>query len=250
MLYAEHPFLERFSAAERDGFRFVEYLFPYEWSPYLLQERLQENGLQQVLFNLPPGDWAAGERGIACLPDRREEFRHSVATALRYAEILGVRKLNCLAGLRPGVLDEALAWRTLVGNVAYAAEVLAPHRITVLIEPINSRIDMPGYLIDTLPKAVHLLDKVGLDNVKIQFDLYHMQIMQGDLIRSIEAHLDRIGHIQFADHPGRHQPGTGEINFGTIFRRLDELGYPGWVGAEYRPAGTTEDSLGWLRSFN
>lgn len=249
MLFNEYDFLDRFAAARQCGFHYVEYLFPYTWQPELLRQKLDEHGLTQVLFNLPPGSWEAGDRGLACDPARREAFRAGVAEALRYAERLGVRQLNCLAGLVQGI-DPAQAWDTLLGNLSYAAEELACHDIRLLIEPINSRVDMPGYLVDTLDKALRVLHEVNHPNLKIQFDLYHMQIMQGDLIRSIEQYLPDIAHIQFADNPGRHEPGTGEINFEMIFKRLDELGYDGWVSAEYRPSMRTEQTLQWLQSFN
>jgi len=249
MLFGEYEFLDRFAAARACGFGYVEYLFPYAWPAELLRQKLDENGLTQVLFNLPPGNWEAGDRGLACDPARRDEFRAGVDQAQRYAQVLGVHQLNCLAGLAQSI-EPVQAWDTLVGNLAYAAEQLAKHNLRLLIEPINSRVDVPGYLVDTLEKALRVLREVNHPNLKIQFDLYHMQIMQGDLIRSIERHLPDIGHIQFADNPGRHEPGTGEINFSTIFRRLDELGYDGWVSAEYRPSTRTEESLVWLRSFN
>lgn len=249
MLFCEYDFLDRFAAAQQCGFRYVEYLFPYAWPAELLRQKLDENDLTQVLFNLPPGSWEAGDRGLACDPARRDEFRSGVDQALRYAEALGVRQLNCLAGLVQGI-DPTRAWDTLIGNLTYAADELARHGIRLLIEPINSRVDMPGYLVDTLEKSLRVLRDVNHPNLKIQFDLYHMQIMQGDLIRSLEQHLPDIGHIQFADNPGRHEPGTGEINFATIFRRLDELSYDGWVSAEYRPSVKTADSLGWLQRFN
>lgn len=249
MLFNEYDFLDRFAAARQCGFRYVEYLFPYAWPPELLRQKLEDNGLTQVLFNLPPGSWEAGDRGLACDPARREQFRAGVAEALRYAEVLGVRQLNCLAGLVHGI-DPEQAWETLLANLSYAADELARHQIRLLIEPINSRVDMPGYLVDTLDKALRVLHAVNRPNLKIQFDLYHMQIMQGDLIRSLEQHLPDIAHIQFADNPGRHEPGTGEINFETIFKRLDELGYNRWVSAEYRPSVRTEQTLHWLQRFN
>ncbi len=250
MLYTELPFLERFAAAAQDGFRQVEYLFPYEWSTEELAKRLRRHGLQQVLFNLPPGDWSVGERGIACLPERREEFRAGVATALRYADALEVSQLNCLAGLQPAGSDEALLWETLVENLDFAAQRLQEAGKTLLIEPINSKIDMPGFFLDTLPKALRLVQTLRRDNVKIQFDLYHMHIMHGDLVEGLKQALPYIGHVQFADHPGRHEPGTGEIDLAAAFSYLDQHGYAGWISAEYRPSRATGETLGWLRSFN
>lgn len=249
LLFNEYEFLDRFDAAQACGFQFVEYLFPYAWTAEQLKQKLDQNSLTQVLFNLPPGDWEAGDRGLACDPARRDEFRFGVDQALRYAQVLGVRQLNCLAGLVQDI-DPVQAWDTLINNLSYAATQLDQHGIRLLIEPINSRVDMPGYLVDSLEKGLLALQQVNHPNLKIQFDLYHMQIMQGDLIRSIERHFADIAHIQFADNPGRHEPGTGEINFASIFKRLDELNYRGWVSAEYRPSVKTEQSLNWLRSFN
>ncbi|MDI9243972.1 hydroxypyruvate isomerase [Marinobacter sp. CHS3-4] len=248
MLFTEVDFPERFRLAAEAGFKGVEYLFPYSWSPHELKQGLDENGLSQVLFNLPPGNWDAGERGIACLPERREEFRAGVDQAIRYAKALDCRQLNCLAGLRPPELDESEAWKTLVSNVAYAAEKLSAEGITLCLEAINSRVDMPRFFLDTSSRVMQVIEEVDADNVKLQYDIYHMQIMEGDLIRTLECLLPWIGHIQFADNPGRHEPGTGEIHFPRVFEALDRIGYKGWVGAEYRPSGTTADSLGWFRA--
>jgi hydroxypyruvate isomerase len=217
MLYTELPFLERFKAAADSGFQYVEYLFPYEWDPHTLATQLKQHQLQQVLFNLPPGDWAQGERGIACLPDRIDEFRQGVDEAIEYANILGVKQLNCLSGLAPTSTEKTLLWQTLVNNISYAAQRLNKHGITLLIEPINSKVDMPNFFIDTLDKALHIIKDAKQNKVKIQFDIYHMQIMQGDILRTVEKNLSDIQHIQFADCPGRHEPGTGELNFNTIF---------------------------------
>ncbi len=247
MLFTEVDFTERFACARAAGFEGVEYLFPYAYPKDLLSRALSDNELTQVLFNLPPGDWDAGERGIACLPDRVEEFRAGVDQAIDYARALGCRQLNCLAGLRPESVSEELAWQTLVENVAYAAEKLAKEDITLCLEAINSRVDMPGFMLDTTGKVLALIEQVDGDNVRLQYDLYHMQIMEGDLIRSMECLLPWIGHIQFADNPGRHEPGTGEINFSNVFAAIDSMGYEGWVSAEYRPSGVTEDSLAWFR---
>ena len=248
MLYTELPFLERFKAASESGFQYIEYLFPYEWPVDTLATQLKQHQLQQVLFNLPPGNWGEGERGIACLPDRIDEFRAGVDSAIDYANALGVKQLNCLSGLAPKNVDEGVLWQTLVNNISYAAQRLNEHSITLLIEPINSKVDMPGFYIDTLDKALKIVDNVGLNNVKVQFDIYHMQIMQGDILRTIENHLHDIQHIQFADCPGRHEPGTGELNFKNIFNQLDHLNYTGWVSAEYVPKSTTPRSLDWFQS--
>ncbi len=247
MLFTEADFMDRFRLAREAGFSGVEYLFPYEWPEEDLKRELEDNGLTQVLFNLPPGDWNAGERGIACLPDRVDEFRAGVEHAVRYARALGCRQVNCLAGIRPEALDESLAWRTLVDNVSHAAARLEEEGMTLCLEAINSRVDMPGFFLDTSARVMQLIEVIDADNVKLQYDLYHMQIMEGDLIRSVECLLPWIGHIQFADNPGRHEPGTGEINFRNVFAALDRLGYGGWVSAEYRPTGDTAASLDWFR---
>ncbi|AZT85491.1 hydroxypyruvate isomerase [Marinobacter sp. NP-4(2019)] len=250
MLFTEVPFMERFEQARLAGFTGVEYLFPYEWPVAQLQQALRENGLTQVLFNLPPGDWDGGERGIACLPDRVEEFRAGVQRAIEYARALECTRVNCLAGLKPADLDEELAWQTLVENVRWAAEQLEAEGITLCLEAINSRVDMPGFFLDTSARVIRLIEEADMDNVRLQYDLYHMQIMEGDLLRTVECLLPWIGHIQFADNPGRHEPGTGEINFSNVFRELGRLGYSGWLSAEYRPATTTAESLGWFRGVS
>ncbi|MDF0751707.1 hydroxypyruvate isomerase [Marinobacter sp. 71-i] len=248
MLFTEADFMDRFRLAREAGFTGVEYLFPYEWPEEDLKRELESHGLTQVLFNLPPGNWAAGERGIACLPDRVEEFEAGVDHAIRYARSLGCRQVNCLAGIRPNTLDESVAWQTLVDNVGHAAVRFEDEGMTLCLEAINSRVDIPGFFLDTSARVMQLIETVDADNVKLQYDLYHMQIMEGDLIRSVECLLPWIGHVQFADNPGRHEPGTGEINFRNVFAALDRLGYGGWVGAEYRPRGSTTESLDWFRN--
>ena len=245
-LFAEQPFPERFARAAAAGFAGVEYLFPYAWPAAEIAGWLRDAGLQQVLFNLPPGDWAAGERGIACLPGREKEFAAGVEQALAYAEVLGCRRVHCMAGLRPAGVDEARLTATYVANLRHAADRFAALGASVLIEPINSRIDMPGYWLDDVGRAFSLCAAVDRDNVRVQLDLYHAQIIQGDLARTIEANLERIGHIQIADNPGRHEPGSGEINYPFLFALLDRLGYAGWVGCEYQPMTTTEAGLAWL----
>ncbi|GAA3583638.1 hydroxypyruvate isomerase [Marinobacter xestospongiae] len=246
LLFNEVPFPERFAAARQAGFEGVEFLFPYPWRRQQLRQWLHDQGLTQVLFNLPPGDWDAGERGIACLPGRVDEFRRGVEQAIGYAQALGCERVNCLAGLAPVGVAEAEVWDTLVRNVDWANQQLAREGITLCVEAINSRVDMPGFVLDTSARALRLIAEVASDNLKLQYDLYHMQIMEGDLIRTLERCLPQVGHIQFADNPGRHQPGTGEIHFPAIFRALDRMGYTGWVSAEYRPSGRTEESLAWL----
>lgn len=249
MLFTEVDFLDRFAAAKAAGFDGVEYLFPYAWRKDELKSRLQDQGLTQVLFNLPPGDWDSGERGIACLPDRVDEFRRGVEQAIGYAQALDCCQLNCLSGLLPASLPWQQGWDTLVANVTWANEQLQREGITLCVEAINSRVDMPGFLLDTSARVMELIDAVGSGNVKLQYDLYHMQIMEGDLIRTLERLLPRIGHIQFADNPGRHEPGSGEINFANVFAALDRLSYKGWVSAEYRPMADTVAGLGWLANW-
>ncbi|WP_339800301.1 hydroxypyruvate isomerase [uncultured Marinobacter sp.] len=246
LLFTELPFMERFAAARAAGFDGVEYLFPYQWPADQLRDRLTAHGLTQVLFNLPPGNWPAGERGIACLPDRVAEFREGVTLARRYAGVLGCRRLNCLAGLRPDGVADQLLWDTLTDNLRWAAAQLAEDGIDLCLEAINSKVDMPGFLVDSSTGAMAVLDEVGASNLYLQYDIYHMQIMEGDLIRTLERLLPRIGHIQIADNPGRHEPGTGEINYPAVFHALDRMGYGGWVSAEYHPLNGTSEGLGWL----
>ncbi|WP_029060158.1 hydroxypyruvate isomerase [Stappia stellulata] len=245
MLFTEVDFLERFDAAADAGFSGVEFQFPYAHEMGDLQERLTRCGLTQVLHNLPPGDWDAGERGIAALPDRVDEFRDGVETALRYASVLGCRQLNCLAGIAPEGADPRLLNATLVENLRYAAERLGEVGIRLLVEPINTR-DIPGFFLSTSAQALEILDAVGSPNLALQYDIYHMQVMEGDIAHRIREILPRIAHIQFADTPGRHEPGTGELNYPFLFAHLDSIGYDGWVSAEYRPATTTRKGLGWL----
>jgi hydroxypyruvate isomerase len=251
-LFHEVDFEQRFARAAQAGFRGVEYLFPYAYPVAVLQARLAESGLSQVLFNLPAGDWAAGERGVACLPGREAEFRAGVAQGIEYARALGCRQLNCLAGLAPTGVPEAQIRQTLQANLRYAARELAVHDIRLLIEPINSRVDMPGFWLDTSAKALALIDALhamGEPNLWLQYDIYHAQIMEGDLARTIEANLARIAHFQLADNPGRHEPGTGEINYPFIFDLLDRSGYVGWVGCEYKPLAGSEAGLGWVKNY-
>ncbi|HHZ08628.1 MAG TPA: hydroxypyruvate isomerase [Rhizobiales bacterium] len=247
MLFCEHDFLDRFDAAARAGFAAVEYIGPYEHSPEAIAERLQRNGLEQALFNLPLGDWAAGERGIAVLPDRVEEFRAGVDTAIDYARALGCVQVNCIAGVAPAGVPTQVLEDVFVNNLRYAADRLGRAGIRLLVEPINTR-DIPGFFLNTSGQALAIMDRVGAENLFLQYDIYHMQVMEGDLARTIEANLARIAHIQVADNPGRHEPGTGEINYPFLFDHLDRIGYRGFVGAEYRPATTTEAGLGWFSS--
>jgi len=244
-LFADRPFPERFKCAAAAGFSGVEYLFPYEHSPHDIADWLRDNALEQVLFNLSPGDWAAGERGLACLPHRQGEFAESVEQALDYAVVLDCSRLHCMAGLRPAGVAEAELQETYIANLRYAADRLATVGVSVMIEPINSRIDMPGYWLDDFAKAGRLLDAIDRPNVGLQFDIYHARIIAGDPAPLLLAHAGRIGHVQVADFPGRHEPGTGDIDYPFLFAELDRLGYAGWVGCEYRPLTTTEAGLGW-----
>ncbi|MEO5760631.1 MAG: hydroxypyruvate isomerase family protein, partial [Mesorhizobium sp.] len=210
--------------------------------------RLKKNGLSQVLFNLPPGDWARGERGIAVLPDRIHEFRQGVAKAITYAHALGCEQVNCLAGIAPQGVARDVLENVFAENLAFAAEKLGQAGIRLLIEPINTR-DIPGFFLNTSDQALSLIDRVGSKNLFLQYDIYHMQIMEGDLARTIEANLGRIAHIQLADNPGRHEPGTGEINYPFLYDHIDRIGYSGWVGAEYKPKAGTEQGLGWFKAL-
>jgi len=250
MLFQELPFLERFAAASDAGFNYVEYLFPYAYDAQQLKRLLDENALQQVLFNLPPGDWDSGERGIACLPDRQDEFKAGVDSAIHYAHALNVEQVNCLAGLLPSHLDESQAWEVFAENINYAATRLQQANVRLVVEAINSKVDMPGFFLDTIEKSKRLLTELKHPNLGFQFDLYHMHIMHGDLIASLNEIWPFIQHIQFADAPGRHQPGTGNINLAEAILYLDQKGYQGFVSAEYIPKEDTVGSLAWLRTFN
>ncbi len=244
MLFTELPFLERFDAAAKADFKAVEFLFPYAFAVEDIQQRLGANRLKLVLHNLPAGDWDAGERGIACLPDRVQEFREGVATAIRYAKGLGVGQLNCLAGKAPAGVASDMLRQTFVSNLRYAAAELGAVGLKLLIEPINT-FDIPGFYLNRTQQALEILDEVGADNAYVQYDIYHAQRMEGELGATIRKHLDRIGHIQLADNPGRNEPGTGEINYAWLFKHLDSIGYTGWIGCEYKPATTTMEGLGW-----
>jgi len=244
LLFNEFDFLERFGAAAHAGFRGVEFLFPYAYPKAQLAELLQRNGLVQVLHNLPPGDWAAGERGIACHPDRIGEFQDGVGLAIEYATALGCRQLNCLAGLVPAKADPGRVRETFVANLRFAATALATAGIRLLVEPINT-FDMPGFYVNRSAQAIELIDAARHDNIFLQHDLYHMQRMEGELAATVQRLLPRIAHMQLADNPGRHEPGTGEINYPFLFDWIDSLGYDGWIGCEYRPKTTTHDGLGW-----
>jgi len=243
-LFTEQDFLDRFGAAACAGFKGVEFHFPYAYEPAVLAEVVLTSGVEVVLFNLPAGEWAAGERGIACLPARKAEFQDGVGRAIEYAEALGCTRLNCLAGIPAG--DRAKAIDTLIDNLKFAAAVTRRAGIRLMLEFLNTR-DTPGFLLPTSAEALQVIDAVRSKNLFLQYDLYHAQVMEGDLTLTLERNLPRIGHIQLADNPGRHEPGTGEIHFAFVLRRLAELGYTGWIGCEYQPSGATEDSFGWLR---
>ena len=248
MLFNEVDFLDRFRAARDAGFKGVEYLFPYAHRKEDLVERLQANGLSQVLHNLPAGDWAKGERGIACLPDRVAEFQDGVGQAIEYALALQCPQLNCLAGIAPDGLDPERARETLIGNLRFAAAQLKAAGIRLLVEPCNTR-DIPGFFLNRSRQALEIIDAVGSDNLFLQYDIYHMQVMEGDLAETIRRNLDRIGHMQLADNPGRHEPGSGEINYPFLFDFIDRIGYAGWIGCEYKPAKSTVEGLGWIRRY-
>jgi hydroxypyruvate isomerase len=248
MLYTEWPFLERFARAAEDGFRAVEYVSPYEYPAEEVAGVLRENGLTQALFNLPVGDWAAGDRGLAARPERIDEFRQSVPKAIDYAHALGCDRLNCLAGIVPPGADRVTAEETFVGNLAFAAPRFAEAGIKLLIEPINQR-DMPGFFLSTTAQAERVLELVGSQNLYIQYDFYHMQVTRGDLIPGFKRLQERIAHVQIAGTPGRHEPGTGEINYGYVLSELDRLGYDDWVGCEYIPANGTREGLSWIEAY-
>ncbi|WP_425914961.1 hydroxypyruvate isomerase [Pseudomonas sp. GWSMS-1] len=249
MLFTEVDFLERFDAAAAAGFSGVEYLFPYDFAAEVIKARLDANQLEQVLFNLPAGDWAKGERGIACHPDRVEEFRAGVDQAIAYAKVLGNTQINCLAGIRPQGYDCATIEQTFVDNLKFAAQKLQAAGIKLVMEMINTR-DIPGFYLNTTAQALAIRDKVASANLFLQYDIYHMQIMEGDLARTVEANLAVINHVQLADNPGRNEPGTGEINYRFLFEHLDRIGYQGWIGCEYKPATTTAAGLGWMKVHN
>ena len=244
-LFPEVPFLERFAAAARAGFRYVEYQFPYQWNADELARRAREAGVQVVLHNLPAGDFAKGERGIACLPGREREFRDSLEKAIAYAKAVDCPRLNCLAGLAP--VDQA-HFDVLVANVRHAARRLGEAGVQLVLEAINTR-SVPGFFLSRSAQAVDVLNAAGEPNAFLQYDFFHMQIMEGDLAQSVERLLPRIGHIQLADVPDRHEPGSGEINFDFLLRHLDAIGYSGWVGCEYNPRGDTLEGLKWARPY-
>ena len=248
MLFGEVPFLERFEAAATAGFQSVEYLFPYDYDREILRRQLRDHALVQVLHNLPGGNWAAGERGIACLPDRVDEFKAGVDKAIDYATALDCTRVNCLAGIQTPAVPASAARETFTRNVEYAASRLKAAGIQLMIEPINTR-DVPGFFLNTTRQALDVIAAVGSHNVFVQFDIYHMQIMEGNVASTIEKHLPSIGHMQLADVPGRHEPGTGEIDYGSLFDLVDRIGYGGWIGCEYIPLAGTSNGLHWAKDY-
>ena len=247
MMFTEVPFLERFERAAAAGFSAVEFLFPYAFEATEIRALLERHQLELVLHNLPPGDWDAGDRGLACDPQRVDAFRASVAQAVRYASILGAPQLHCMSGKRPAGTSEAAMRQTLVENLRFAAAALNEAGLRLLIEPINAY-DMPGYYLNRTDQALALIDEVGADNVFLQYDIYHAQRTEGEICATLSKHLPRIAHIQIAANPGRHEPGSGELNDAHVFAHIDQLGYSGWIGCEYKPATSTEAGLGWLQT--
>ncbi|MEF7617012.1 hydroxypyruvate isomerase [Aquincola sp. MAHUQ-54] len=248
MLFNEVPFLDRFERAARAGFDAVEFLFPYAFPAAEIKQRLDANGLKLVLHNLPGGDWDAGERGIACHPERVAEFRDGVGRAIDYATTLGTPRLNCLAGKAIDGVDPAVLRSTLVDNLRYAAGELQKAGLKLLIEPINP-FDIPGFFLNRTDQALAILDDVGAPNAYLQYDIYHAQRVEGEIAATLQKHLARIDHIQLADNPGRNEPGTGELNWAFLFRHIDRIGYTGHIGCEYKPATNTEAGLGWRQQL-
>ena len=245
MLFTEFPFIDRFEQASKAGFMAVEFLFPYGIPAEEIKAKLDQYHLKLVLHNLPAGNWDGGERGIACLPDRVEEFKAGVAEAIRYAGVLGVDQLNCLAGKVPPGVDHKLLHQTFVNNLRFAAAELKKNHLKLLVEPIN-QYDITGFYLCSTQQAISILDEVGADNLFLQYDIYHAQRMEGELANTITKYFHRIAHMQLADNPGRNEPGTGEINYPYLFRFLEKIGYTGWVGCEYKPASDTFSGLGWM----
>ena len=248
LMYNEHEFLDRFAAAASDGFKGVEFLFPYEHSPGEIRRRLDEHSLTQALFNGPPGNWAAGERGIASLPGREEEFRESIAKALQYVQVIGNETLHVMAGLTVAGVDRARQRAVYMNNLAYAADQAASLGVTIVIEPINTR-DIPGFFLNRQDEAQAIRAELGKPNLQVQFDLYHCQIVEGDLATRLRRDMPTVGHIQIAGVPERHEPDTGEVNYNYLLSLIEELGYAGWIGCEYRPAGKTSAGLGWFEAW-
>jgi hydroxypyruvate isomerase len=248
MMYNEHAFLDRFGAAAKDGFRGVEFLFPYEHPALEIRARLDAHGLEQALFNAPPGDWTRGERGLASRPGREDEFRRSIELALEYARVIGNKRLHVMAGLIAPGEDRARHREAYVSNLAHAAAEASALGITVVIEPINTR-DIPGFFLNTQAEAHAVRHEVGAANLLVQMDLYHCQIVEGDLAMKVREHIAGVGHMQIAGVPERHEPDLGEVNYPYLFALIDELGYGGWIGCEYRPRNGTTAGLAWARPW-
>lgn len=248
MMFNEVPFLDRFAAARKAGFEGVEFLFPYEFPAAELRARLKNEGLTQVLFNMPPGDWARGERGLASLPGRQAEFRAAVSQALDYAAALECKLVHCMAGIPAADVAPVTAAALFAANLAWAAEQARAAGVKLVIEPINHR-DMPGYFLNTQAQGAAVVEAIGRDRLGLQFDVYHVQVTEGDITKRMERYMPIIAHMQIADVPARNEPGTGEIGWSYVFKRMDELGYQGWVGCEYRPAGDTVAGLDWRQRF-
>ena len=248
MMFQEIGFLDRFDAAARAGFKGVEFLFPYEHPPEVIAERLEKNRLTLALFNTVPGDWAGGERGLAALPGREQEFRDGVDKAILYAKASNCRLLHTMAGLWPEGRDKEAGERIYVDNLCWAADRMAGAGLTAVIEPINTR-DIPGYFLNYTGQALRIIERVGRPNLKLQFDLYHVQIMEGDLATKVRALAGHYPHVQIAGNPGRHEPDVGEIHYPYLFDLFDEIGYQGWIGCEYRPKGDTIAGLGWAKKY-
>ena len=248
MLFTDVDFLDRFERAALAGFKGVECQFPYEWERDELAEKLDKYSLELVLHNLPAGDFAAGERGIACLPGREGEFQEGVGLAIEYAKALRCPRLNCLVGLTPKEVPAEKVHQTLVDNLRFAATALEKEGIPLLVEALN-KYDFPGFYLTKTRDVLQLFEEINHANLRLQYDIYHMQVMEGNLTRTILDNLGRIGHIQLADNPGRHEPGTGEINFTNLFQFIDEAGYTGWIGCEYKPTSVTEDGLEWIKPY-
>ena len=248
MMFTEVPFLERFAAAAACGFKGVEYLFPYDHPAETIARTLRDNGLRNVLFNLPPGDWQKGDRGLAAIPGRERDFEGLIDQALEYATVIGCPRLHVMAGIPPEDANPYACQNTYVRNIRLAAERAAPHGITVLLEPINPR-DIPGFYLNRQSDAVATLDQVGVANAAVQMDLYHCQIVEGDVATKIRANIDRVAHFQIAGVPERHEPDIGEVNYPYLFDVIDELKFDGWIGCEYRPRGETREGLGWAAPY-
>jgi hydroxypyruvate isomerase len=248
MMFNEVDFAHRFAAAAAAGFKGVEFLFPYAHPRDQVSEWVAKSKLQVVLFNMPAGDWNAGDRGLACDPARVNEFQDGVEKAMDYALALDCRQIHCMAGLRPRGVNDEMMRETYLANLRFAGRQLASHDLGLLIEAINPR-DMPGFYLNTSRQAFELMHHAAVPNLSFLYDCYHMQIVEGDLAPTIAKNLSRIGHLQIADTPGRHEPGTGEINYRFLFDHIDKVGYGGWIGCEYRPTTTTEAGLGWLEPY-